>query len=156
MAKVILNQDFFCGYRIRKSPDRHTTVDVPNKYIQYLPKHAIIVSMEEVEDLNEIAQPSKSFMDTMKKFSEEKKVDSRQYLNEFDEDRPALDKMHEYLNEHSKQANELFTSVSIITADAQELIRKHNLDQEMITGSGKNGRVTKSDVLNYMEYKGIN
>ena len=37
---------------------------------------------------------------------------------------------------------------------ARQLVQEHNLDVSLITGTGKNGRITKEDILNYMKSGG--
>lgn len=123
MAQVILKKNFFVGYRIRKSPNHHTPVYVPDEFLDSLPEGSEVVSEgdrteQPVEDLNGYI------------------------LRDFDEVRVS----EQISQEHIKDVESVY-----MTTPARKIIEEKNLDPKDIEGTGKNGRITAADVNVYLD-----
>ena len=125
MAKVVLPKHFFCGFRIRKSPDPESPVWVPDEFVQFLPEGSVVVAGPD-GDLPEVGQTIVT-------------------LSDFDLTGPSIVDLDEKLEAHEKDA--LFAAISLVTASAQQLMTKFGLTADQVTGTGKDGRITRRDVL---------
>ena len=130
MAQVILTKNLFVGYRIKKSPNSHTPVYVPDEFLDSLAKEDVIITHDGPSPIEDIQEPEQT---------------NGYVLRDFDEVRRDNDTSIDRLEE---------VSVSIITSNAAQLLKNANIDPAYVVGTGKDGRVTQKDVLEYIENKG--
>ena len=122
--QVVFKNDWYYGEgRYRKTS---TPQEVPDHLIDRLPKTAKIVAMVS-EDIKESVEKAPS-------------------LSDFDEERKASDAYGQIVKDANRQADQF----NLVSEAAYKLIDEHNLDTSKIVGTGKDGRITKFDVEDYL------
>jgi hypothetical protein len=127
MAQVILKQNMFVGYRIKKSPNRNTPVYVPDEFMKDLPLDSVVV----VDKSEAVEVEKEDLTGYVLRDLDELRIDDEIAQNRLEE-----------------------VSVSRITANAQAMMDRANLSADDLEGTGKGGRVTQKDVQNYIENRG--
>jgi len=120
---VVFKNDWYYGEgRYKKT---NTPQEVPEHLLELLPRTAKVVAMTEAP---------------------EAVVEKGASLKDFDSDRVEANEYGQLIKD-AQRAGDQF---NLVSEAAYKLVDEHNLDIDKIIGTGKDGRVTKFDVEDYL------